>query len=241
MVTFSSLLTISLVALSAQLDYAAALPSFITGSTSSLKHRILHYFHVDRSEGASNTARRFSFARWVDDKFAHPDTALSPEQAWEAYLDSVADDDSDDSPAQTGSEKRWDSQVKCSDTGKGKTNDVVTCISILHAAVHFQNLQYPCQTYPIEVSDDKGENKVKMQAWCHWNETVVGPYLDKPGDGKLIKGNIGCSESVAQTVGVILDTCTNKEHMVAGYRERDLTGLKVGVVVTKSPRVNVLG
>lgn len=77
------------------------------------------------SQVGAEATQHFSFARWVDDISANPDTALSPEQAWQAYLDSAAGKDSGTSPA-PGPEKRWDSQVTCRDKNRGKVSPSFT-------------------------------------------------------------------------------------------------------------------
>lgn len=109
MVAFSNLFTLSVMALCAQITQVDAVPQPA----------------VSRAE-ASSVTQRFSFARWVDDKFTNPDTTLSPEQAWQAYLDSTADKDKDDdvlpATASSGPEKRWDSQVKCNERNRAKVS-----------------------------------------------------------------------------------------------------------------------
>ena len=63
---------------------------------------------------STTTGERFSFAKWVDDIIANPETALTPDQAMQAFEESlngtvVARD--------SIVEKRWDALVKCSSTG----------------------------------------------------------------------------------------------------------------------------
>lgn len=53
---------------------------------------------------------RFSFAKWVDDIIANPDTALTPEQAVQAFKDTFNGTVSDDL------QKRWDAAVVCNPT-----------------------------------------------------------------------------------------------------------------------------
>ena len=56
----------------------------------------------------------FSFAKWVDDIIAHPDTALGPEEAWQAYIDTV-----NSTSTSSSLEKRWDAAVICNDLAPG--------------------------------------------------------------------------------------------------------------------------
>ncbi|KAK1775309.1 hypothetical protein QBC45DRAFT_335616 [Copromyces sp. CBS 386.78] len=183
---------------------------------------LLHRVHAEGNQ-------HFSFRRWVDDISANPETALSPEEALQAYLDSSAADTDDDALPATGSagpEKRWDSQVTCNDRNRAKAVDVVNCIKDLH--------KWPfahCPTGSLNIIPSKGE-KYTMRAWCGENDVVIGPDISEDlgqDDTKLPS----CA-SVAQTVGVIMDTCTtviNKEPWVSGWRVKDLTGLYVGVKV----------
>lgn len=69
----------------------------------------------------------FSFAKWVDDIVTNPETALSPEAAWQAYLDTSSNATSKvpvtarDSAATSvvGLEKRWDPDVSCNNYDPG--------------------------------------------------------------------------------------------------------------------------
>lgn len=64
----------------------------------------------------TDTEPVFSFAKWVDDLIAHPDTALGPEQAWQVYLETV---NSTSSSPVSDVEKRWDAAVQCNDLSPG--------------------------------------------------------------------------------------------------------------------------
>lgn len=65
---------------------------------------------------------RFSFAKWVDDIIVNPKTALTSEQAWQAYLDSTLNGTSVASTTATEDhglgevDKRWDAAVTCNGT-----------------------------------------------------------------------------------------------------------------------------
>lgn len=61
---------------------------------------------------AATTEPVFSFAKWVDDVIANPETALGPEEAWQAYLD-TANFTSVPVAANGGAQKRWDPEVSC--------------------------------------------------------------------------------------------------------------------------------
>ncbi|KAK1780662.1 hypothetical protein QBC45DRAFT_449916 [Copromyces sp. CBS 386.78] len=67
---------------------------------------------------AATTEPVFSFAKWVDDVIANPETALIPEEAWQAYLD-TANSTSVPIAAPDGAEKRWDPEVSCNNYDPG--------------------------------------------------------------------------------------------------------------------------
>ncbi|CCC06082.1 hypothetical protein SMACR_00299 [Sordaria macrospora] len=75
----------------------------------------------------------FSFAKWVDDLTANPDTALGPEEAWQAYLNTV--NSTSTFSAVPVAEKRWDAAVICNDIAPGPAYapDAVWCINYLAA------------------------------------------------------------------------------------------------------------
>ncbi|KAK3949506.1 hypothetical protein QBC32DRAFT_35845 [Pseudoneurospora amorphoporcata] len=176
---------------------------------------LLHQVHAEGNQ-------HFSFRRWVDDISGNPENALSPEEALQAYIDSAADMDDDALPAtgSAGPEKRWDSQVVCKKVNRGKVLGAVYCIDILHAKG-----MVPCHTYPIAATGRQGERNI-VQAWCVGNSMAVTPFEDLGKD----ETKYPTCETVARTAGVILDTCTSEsDHTVAGWREKDLTGLGVGV------------
>ena len=104
MVTFFNLLTLSILGISTLTTHVNAAPQLPVSETET-----------------SPTTQRFSFARTVDDKSAHPDTAPSPKEAWQAYRDSA--DKDRDVPAATGSagsERRSDlSPLVCTKNDKG--------------------------------------------------------------------------------------------------------------------------
>lgn len=68
---------------------------------------------------ATTTEPVFSFAKWVDDVVTNPGTALSPEEAWQAYLDTANSTTSVPVAARGGVEKRWDPEVSCNNYDPG--------------------------------------------------------------------------------------------------------------------------
>ncbi|KAJ4411009.1 hypothetical protein N0V85_003883 [Neurospora sp. IMI 360204] len=75
---------------------------------------------VTATRSKSADAERFSFAKWVDTIIANPDTALSPQEAWQAYLDSI-NSTTTNAPSlgavEPVHEKRRDPQVDCTNWG----------------------------------------------------------------------------------------------------------------------------
>ncbi|KAK3948009.1 hypothetical protein QBC32DRAFT_382455 [Pseudoneurospora amorphoporcata] len=145
---------------------------------------------------AVTTEPVFSFAKWVDDVIANPETALIPEEAWQAYLD-TANSTSVPIAAPGGAEKRWDPEVSCNnyDPGPAWAPDAVWCISDLAA---------------------KGSNPCVAGSETHF----CNPW--KSGDHGCLstpqwEGGSDDQE-VAHTAGLVMDTCTGPDQYVEGSR-----------------------
>ncbi|KAK3396797.1 hypothetical protein B0T20DRAFT_243349 [Sordaria brevicollis] len=129
--------------------------------------------------------------------------------------------------SQIRSEKRaWDPEVKCHRENIVKVDGAVTCISKL-----LKKGPVPCETYkPTAPAAGLMNLAVNMPVWCHSGLLVLAPFNQANITGNEDKWPT-CVE-VAQTASVILDTCTDaSDNKVAGEREKDLTGRKIGVAI----------
>ncbi|KAJ4419607.1 hypothetical protein N0V85_000934 [Neurospora sp. IMI 360204] len=158
---------------------------------------------------AATTEPVFSFAKWVDDVIANPETALGPEEAWQAYLDTV-NSTSVPVAANGGAQKRWDPQVSCDnyapdpDASVLKAPDAVWCVNYL-AGIGSTQCVVGAAT-----------------AMCvHGRAQITG-----------VSGGGGSQQSscqaVAQTAGLIMDTCTQSNNYVEGQRI-NVSGVQMAV------------
>ncbi|KAK3949501.1 hypothetical protein QBC32DRAFT_364216 [Pseudoneurospora amorphoporcata] len=199
MVNFASLSLLALGLISSQ---ALAAPATVTATES---------VAATKSKAAGH--ERFSFAKWVDTIIADPDTALSPQEALQAYLDTVNSTTS--APAH---DKRWDSQYECNYNSdkQAKASDAVICINNLAAAG-----QVPCTARKVTSNSGTGMSTL---VYCLYGTAMLGPAGPWYDDSS----KWGTCQSIAQTAGAIMDTCTQPNAMVAGIRWYDLTGTTAG-------------
>ncbi|KAK3397549.1 hypothetical protein B0T20DRAFT_479748 [Sordaria brevicollis] len=154
----------------------------------------------------TSTSDIFSFAKWVNDLITHPDTALSPEEAWQAYLDTLNSTSVAIEAANDKAEKRWDAAVQCNDFAPGPAwaPDAVWCINYLAAkgstACVVNDVSYFC---------------------THGRARITGVS----GGGRP---ESSCQDA-AQTAGLIMDTCTRSNQYVEGSRMNVRAGVQMYV------------
>ncbi|CCC06083.1 hypothetical protein SMACR_00300 [Sordaria macrospora] len=148
---------------------------------------------------AATTEPVFSFAKWVDDVVTNPETALSPEEAWQAYLDTANSTTSVPVAARGGVEKRWDPEVSCNnyDPGPAWAPDAVWCINNLAAKG-----STACVAGSVTYFCTRGRAR------------ITGVY--SPPSGRV--GQTSSCQQVAQSAGRIMDTCTAPNQYVEGSR-----------------------
>ncbi|KAJ4411008.1 hypothetical protein N0V85_003882 [Neurospora sp. IMI 360204] len=160
---------------------------------------------------AAEVTTRFSFSEWVDSIIADPSTALSPEEAVQAYLDTA----NATLPATDGAQKRgWDAQVIC-DANDGKKDRVKVADAVFCINYHAAAGQVACPGRLIT------NGPWPQRVWCNWHGALFWP------DNNDVSTYPTC-QAIAQMYGVIMDTCTTPDGTVGGGRLHDMTGTKTG-------------
>ncbi|KAK3348280.1 hypothetical protein B0H65DRAFT_538846 [Neurospora tetraspora] len=167
---------------------------------------------------------RFSFAKWVDDIIVNPKTALTSEQAWQAYLDSTLNGTSVASTTATEDhglgevDKRWDAAVTCNGTPvpPARTEYAVACIN------------YLAKLGPRACSADPLSSFCKADQWAEITGTTCNPGTSN------CESWSSCQE-VARTAGLIMDTCT---YSVGS--ELYIQGQRMNYAFDKNPKANMM-
>ncbi|KAK3491208.1 uncharacterized protein B0T23DRAFT_421485 [Neurospora hispaniola] len=199
MVNFSHLSTLPLVAMGVFTSQVTAAPAV-----------------AEAAEVTPSTTTRFSFAKWVDSITADPSTALSPEEAVQAYLDTSTVNATTLPGTTAGTEKRRRAaEAVCKYwTGgrdRAKVADVAVCIHYLAAAG-----EAACPGRLVTVGP------WPQRIWCNWNGALFwAAASDDVGTYPTCKG-------IARMYGAIVDACAMADGTVDGYMLKDLTGTKTG-------------
>ncbi|CCC09648.1 hypothetical protein SMACR_03680 [Sordaria macrospora] len=205
MVKSASGLSLALVTTLGLLNFVIAVP---TTNPSPLDSSLVVVHQRDDARAlpaTTTTTERFSFAKWVDDIIANPETALTPEQALQAHRDSlngtlVATTANHDN---LGVDKRWDAAVVCSPTPIPPALSEIAALLINNLAAA---TAYACSTSPIrsfgkgyiKYVDSVGNSVTVAKA------EITGATCNKGSDPV---SRSSC-QSIAQTAGLIMDTCT---------------------------------
>ncbi|KAH7625213.1 hypothetical protein B0T09DRAFT_394064 [Sordaria sp. MPI-SDFR-AT-0083] len=156
---------------------------------------------------------RFSFVDWTNSIITHPETALSPQDAMKAFLDTAS------APA-----KPMD------------FNHTIGCPYDLDVDVS-ADLCLLGGDAPGKTSEATGRPHVPGRPLSFLVYTAFQSAISMPqraGWGSEDPNNRGMCRNIAQTAAVAVDKCILANGRVAGGTDYNVTGTKVGVMIIKN-------
>ncbi|KAK3396785.1 hypothetical protein B0T20DRAFT_414493 [Sordaria brevicollis] len=182
------------------------------------------------------TGTRYSFSAWTDSIIANPSQALSPDQAVNAFLDSMKKNPGVDlvPPSTTWSKKEIFCETHWRPDISAKILDAAT---LIHRLITLGDV--PCPV-TIKTSNTTGLNLGVNFAQELDIYDVEGTAMLMP-KGSGLAGqdpkNRGTCRSIARTTAVVMDKCTQLNGTVVGMVDYEVTSEeeKTGVFILRMP------
>ncbi|KAK3396784.1 hypothetical protein B0T20DRAFT_480404 [Sordaria brevicollis] len=176
---------------------------------------------------ARNT--RFTFSAWIDSITTNPATALPPDQAVNAFLESLKNSDGVPPPTINPND------IFClTDWTPDISAQAIDAATIIHRFATLGDVPCPAVIKTTHSSGlpSSGSN-LTVAVYDVFGTAMLMPQ--RAGFVSTDPSRLGTCRNIAQTTAVVMDKCTQLNGTVVGLTEYDVTKEKHGVFVAKNP------